>query len=1068
MKKILIIGLFLLLKLTNASAIQKLWSDPNTWGGIKPSLNSSVTIPQNDTILLDENPPALAGITINGVLIFDRKDIQLTASWIVVHGALHIGTNTQPFTHKAIITLTGDNMNESIMGMGTRGIMVMGGILELHGAVPNHHYTKLNAHASAGATQLTIAETLDWNVNDQIIIAPTDYFEAANGNSITQKTTITAINGNSISIANGLNAFRWGQLQYATPNGLSLSASNLVTPPIPDSINKTTPKVLDERAVIANLSRRIVIQSIDDALWNNFGFGAHIMLMGTNATAHVEGVEISRGGQRGRLGRYPFHWHMLSYNGAQTLADATGQYFRNSTVNSSRNRGIVIHGTNGVLVQNNVVYDILGHGIFTEDAVERRNTIDNNVVLFVRNPPAPALKNHERGERGSSGFWISNPDNIITNNIAADCGTNGFWLAFTRQPWGESSSVLHTDGLLLNPSRLRFGVFENNTAHSNRKEGIMIDFVEVDNTGNVMPHQYQSTSNGRDVTWNSGTLERFTLKGYKTWKNGSNGIWDRGAWANNFEVVSADNCGRFFAGSGEDGIIERGLVIGTSLNHLMNGTDRPQFNDVQGGNQTPAAFATYHSAFDIKNNIVINFPAVFETRSGAFATEDYYIRPVEKGHVRNTNNLLINSHPGVKLKAIFPYFALASAMLDPYGTWGAQNAGKYFVYNSPFFTHGQTPTLGQQGDTSGGVFVNGPFYGFNDFILNKSNLPYEDLMAIDVERVTKNREHIDTWSISSAIRGNLLDHMRHFSTHHTGQYILTFPDIDTVSDVAMTVENMLSPNDSVVLAVEYSGAYAISQVYTSSYPNFMSTDHENWIPNPPTPQDIKQVYTAVSSYDAVVNNNGAGVYWHDRCNNLVWIKIRGGIQQIWNDNEYSPVSDERLYRLFNLRVFGTPNANPLPLPNVSVTTIDNVIYVDDTTAQHYQWIDCSNNTAILNANGVYFEPSITGSYAVIASNGNCRDTSECVTVVITTIDNTKSKGLKIYPNPNNGTFYISIDEHSVVSDLKVYDLLGKLVFEQKNFSGNSIDINRFSDGIYHVELNLNGNIIREKVLKSSY
>ncbi len=1068
MKKILIIGSFLLLTLTNAFAIQKLWSDPNTWGGVKPSLNSSVTIQQTDTVILDEDPPALAGITINGVLIFDRKDIQLTASWIVVHGTLHIGTNAQPFTHKAIITLTGDNMNESIMGMGTRGIMVIGGTLELHGAVSNHHYTKLNAHANAGSTQLTLADPINWNVNDQIIIAPTDFYEAANGNSITQKTTISSINGNSITIANGLNAFRWGQLQYATPNGLSLSASNLVTPPIPDSVNKTTPKILDERAVVANLSRNILIQSVNDVLWNNFGFGVHIMLMGANATAHVEGVEISRGGQRGRLGRYPFHWHMLSYNGTQTLADATGQYFRNSTINSSRNRGIVIHGTNGVLVQNNVVYDILGHGIFTEDAVERRNVIDNNVVLFVRNPPLPGLKVHEVGERGSSGFWISNPDNTITNNIAGDCGTNGFWLAFPRQPWGESSSVLHTDGLLLNPSRLRFGLFENNTAHSNQKEGIMIDFVEVDNMGNVMPHQYQSTSNGRDVTWNSGTLERFTLRGYKTWKNGSNGIWDRGAWANNFEVVSADNCGRFFAGSGEDGIIERGLVIGTSLNHLMNGTDRPVFNDTQGGNQTPAAFATYHSAFDIKNNIVINFPAVFQTRSGAFATEDYYIRPVEKGHVRNTNNLLINSHPGVKLKAIFPYFALASAMLDPHGTWGAQNAGKYFVYNSPFFTHEQTPTFGPQGDTSGGVFVDGPFYGFNDFILNKSNLPYEDLMAVEVDRVNKNRERIDTWSINSAIRGELLDHMRHFSTHHSGQYILNFPGIDTVSDIAMTVENMLTPNDTVVLAVEYSGAYAISQVYTSSYPNFMSTDHENWIPNPPSPQDIKQVYSPVANYDAVLNAKGGGVYWHDRCNNLVWIKIRGGIQQLWNDNDFSPVSDERLYRLFNLRVFGTPNVNPLPTPNVNTSTVNNIIYVDDTTAQSYQWINCATNTIIPNETNTSYQPSITGSYAVIVSNGNCTDTSECVTVVITNIENEKSNKLEIYPNPNTGIFTMKMGKYNEDSNLRVYDYLGKLILEQNNFKGNSIDISMFSDGIYYIELSVQGKILREKVIKSSY
>jgi len=36
------------------------------------------------------------------------------------------------------------------------------------------------------------------------------------------------------------------------------------------------------------------------------------MIMGTGGQARVEGVEFRRGGQSGALGRYPFHWHMLS------------------------------------------------------------------------------------------------------------------------------------------------------------------------------------------------------------------------------------------------------------------------------------------------------------------------------------------------------------------------------------------------------------------------------------------------------------------------------------------------------------------------------------------------------------------------------------------------------------------------------------------------------------------------------------------------------------------------------------------------------------------------------------
>ena len=414
----------------------ELWSDPTTWGGAKPVAGEEVIISHEKYILLDESPPALGGLTIEGTLQFDRQDLDLTSEWIMIMGgSLRVGSEGIPFEQKATITLTDTEADASIMGMGTRGIVVMTGSLELHGAAPEIAWTKINAHGEAGATSLELIETVDWDIGDEIVIAPTDYYEAGFTNeSVTQKVTLAGVSDQMLTLSDGLNAHRWGLLQYATNTGMSLSPEDLVTPPISDTETNKTPLILDERAEIGNLTRNIVVQAPDDDLWNNDGFGVHTMIM-PEGTAHIEGVEFKRGGQSGRLRRYPFHWHMLSYTGTQTLDDATGQYFRNSTINSSANRGIVIHGTNGVEVSNNIVYETRGHGIFTEDAVERRNTINGNLVLHVRNPEfGSELKQHEIGGLGSSGFWISNPDNIITNNTVADCQTFGYWLSYPEQP----------------------------------------------------------------------------------------------------------------------------------------------------------------------------------------------------------------------------------------------------------------------------------------------------------------------------------------------------------------------------------------------------------------------------------------------------------------------------------------------------------------------------------------------------------------------------------------------------------------------------------------------------------
>ncbi len=883
------------------------WSDASSWPNGKPGLGAHVIIPQGTHMILDENPPNLASLTINGTLEFAEKDLELSCGWILVNGVLRIGSESNPFEHRARIIINATDRNENIMGMGTRGIMVMGSI-EINGIAPQTMFTKLNSNTLAGSTQLLSSHNTGWAVGDQIVIAPTDFYNAANGNSVSQLVEINSINQNNISINVGLNANRWGSLQYVTANGLSLTPGNL---PIMDTALNGTPLVLDERALITNVSRNISIEAPNDALWQQFGFGVHIMIMGISSSAKINGLQVIRGGQAGIVGRYPIHFHQKSYQSNSFVSDVNGDYLRNSSIVESSQRGIVIHGTNGLEVKRNIVYNVRGHGVFTEDAVERRNNIDSNIVLRVRNPLVNnALKQHEIGGFGSSGFWISNPDNQITNNWAGDCEGIGFWLAFPTRPFGLNAQVNDIDGQLLRPNRIKFGEFKNNIAHSNRMEGIRLDDPEIDEDGNTMPIQYSSTTNGREPQWNSNTRLRFVLEAYQVWKNGTHGIWDRAVWPSNPYVVSADNCGRFFAGSGADGLIEKSLVIGTSLNHLYNGSDRFPFQETLGGNETPVAFATYHSAFDIKNNIVINFPLVDTTRSGAFATEDYYIRPVDKGQVRNINNLLINTHPGVKLGSLYPWYALAGALWDPNGNWSGIKGNLYFVYDDPFFTYGQTPV--SAGQNSGGVLVNGPFYGINDFIVNRSNLSYEDLMAIRVKRWNNGLE-VGNWEIASAQSTTwLLAHMRHFAAHPSSRYTLDFPEIDTISDLAFSVENMLTENDTFTIGVEYNGAYQINQVYSSSFANFMDSLHAYY----PESFVWKHIYKRVSSIDSL----DVECYYHDSINNRVWIKIQGGIDMTWNPNEFGEFSDEKLYRLFNIRIFG--EKKPYVAPSVSKDNIE--------------------------------------------------------------------------------------------------------------------------------------------------
>ncbi len=56
---------------------------------------------------------------------------------------------SDPFTHKATITLTDKVKDEQMMGMGDRGIMLSGGTLNLHGDRKNS-WTKLSSDRNQG------------------------------------------------------------------------------------------------------------------------------------------------------------------------------------------------------------------------------------------------------------------------------------------------------------------------------------------------------------------------------------------------------------------------------------------------------------------------------------------------------------------------------------------------------------------------------------------------------------------------------------------------------------------------------------------------------------------------------------------------------------------------------------------------------------------------------------------------------------------------------------------------------------------------------------------------------
>src|SRR6195256_3333427 len=484
----------------------KRWSDPATWPDKKvPGKDALVTIGRDMDVVLDVSPPALHGLTINGTLSFaDNKDLELTTEWIMVHGELEIGTEAKPHTHKATITLTDNFKDEDFGGMGgndrsDRGIMLMGGTLNLHGPEKNT-WTKLAKTAEAGSTSIEVLNAADWRAGEEIVLASTDFDPRQ-----AERRTITAVRGNAITLDKKLDYMHFGKITFD----------------------------VDERGEVGLLTRNIKLQASADA--EQSFYGGHVLGMG-RSTMFVAGGEVNGMGRNMTLARYPIHWHLIG--------DAKGQYIRNAAIHDTYNRCVTVHGTNFLQVENNVTYNNVGHFFFLEDGAEHGNEFVHNLAIMTKchtsKPCVPtnlaAAGESRAGTNGQaskdvllpsdntvSTFWITNPDNTYRDNVAAGSDANGFWMSLPEHPIGKFEGTEISAKTW--PRRTPFREFKGNVAHSNYDSFMFDRNIATNNTFGVTGSSHTGLENPADP--NSKALES-VFEDLTAYKNRNGAIWGRG------------------------------------------------------------------------------------------------------------------------------------------------------------------------------------------------------------------------------------------------------------------------------------------------------------------------------------------------------------------------------------------------------------------------------------------------------------------------------------------------------------------------------------------------------------
>ena len=443
------------------------WSDSATWGGSPPAANEEdVVIPSGFTVTLDTSDE-VGELKVMGKLTVATGTYELICDSLIVMGAtaeFEVGTNASRYTGDFTLTLKGEsseNFTHMTHDMGARALLaLMGGTINLHGE-DRVEWTVLDADVNAGATQITMVQAVDWQAGDEILIVSStnDWNEA-------EKKTVASVTGGGtvVNLTSSLAYWHCGTVQqYTRPS---------------DSKTWTA----DMRAEVGLLTRNVTIQGAADSVAS--GFGAHIMVHGsdngamTAGAAYIEGIEIYRGGQESILARYPFHWHLVA-------GDAVGQYFNDSAIHDSFNRGVTIHGTDNVTVSNNFMYNTIGHTLFLEDGVEESNTITYNVVALTKRPApgtevTPSDNSHNEAQnRTPASYWITHPNNIVENNVAAGGEGTGFWYIFPRERIGPSANLTYYDTATI-ADEAPLGSFYGNTAHSYMNGWDIFDGLDTD------------------------------------------------------------------------------------------------------------------------------------------------------------------------------------------------------------------------------------------------------------------------------------------------------------------------------------------------------------------------------------------------------------------------------------------------------------------------------------------------------------------------------------------------------------------------------------------------------------
>uniref|UniRef100_A0A8D0AIF4 PKHD1 like 1 n=1 Tax=Sander lucioperca TaxID=283035 RepID=A0A8D0AIF4_SANLU len=361
-----------------------LWSDASFWKSSAennfsvPTEGSDVVIPAGNWVVLDINTPPLNKLTVNGVLEIpdnmnssssrqaraapEYRTVVVDAVYISIQGGrLIAGWADEPFRGQLHIKLRGNHRTPDwpLPNGPNQGSKVLGvfGTLELYGQPHNVYHTKLAATADSGSNTLTLSQSVDWQVGDEVVISTTSY------NALeTEKHQISAVSadGRNLTLNQSLIHTHIGETHSISGTSFSYTLA----------------------ADVGLVTRNIKIIGQENPDMTTELFGARL-LVGTyswaginyKGKAQIRNVEFFRSGQEGWTDYTDPRYSVAFLNlGEVSEKDS---YIQGCAFHDGFSPAIGVFGTDGLNVDDNVVYRTVGEGfkIWGNKIKLRRNLV---------------------------------------------------------------------------------------------------------------------------------------------------------------------------------------------------------------------------------------------------------------------------------------------------------------------------------------------------------------------------------------------------------------------------------------------------------------------------------------------------------------------------------------------------------------------------------------------------------------------------------------------------------------------------------------------------------------------